>query len=217
MGNSMIKSGILLRICLLFAVALCLPFRADAAQQPVADKPVAMAAAASFQGDVYILGGGFGIFSTGLAKLKTQLKQNGVTATRANYQAWRGVAQEIAAHRAKYGRKPVVIIGHSLGANNAVLVARALKKKGIQVDLIVSFASTAPMTVPSNVLNVVNFYFKSGGWGGLFTGESGFAGVLNNVDMSTRPGMSHFNVDDSPVLRNEAVSAVLKYVKPSKL
>ena len=213
----MIKSGILLRVCILVAIALCSPVRADAAQQPAAEQPVAVAAAASFQGDVYILGGGFGIFSTGLAKLKTQLKQNGVTATRANYQAWREVAQEIAAHRAKYGRKPVVIIGHSLGANNAVAVANALKTKGIQVDLIVSYAATAPMVVPSNVRNVLNFYFKSGGWGGVFKGGNGFSGSLNNVDMSTRPGMSHFNVDDSPELRDQVVSNVLKYVKPSKL
>ncbi len=211
----MINSGILLRICLLLVVALSFPVRADATRQPVTDK--AMAAATSFQGDVYILGGGFGVFSTGLAKLKAQLQQNGVTANRASYRAWRSVAQEITDHRARYGRRPVVIIGHSLGANNAVLVAKALKKKGIQVDLIVSYASTAPMMVPSNVLNVLNFYFKSGGWGGVFTGERDFAGALNNIDMSIRPGISHFNVDDSPVLRDQVINNVLKFVRPSNL
>ena len=212
----MIKSGILLSICLLLAVALCTPIRADAAQQAVTDDTGAVAAAAAFQGDVYILSGGFGVFSTGLNKLGAQLKQNGVTATLVSYQTWRSVAQKIIDHRRKYGRKPVVIIGHSLGANNAILIANAVKKKGIQVDLIVSYASTAPMMVPSNVRNVVNFYFKYSGWGGVFKGESDFAGALNNKDLSNQQGMSHFNVDDSPALRDQVVRNVLRFVRPAK-
>ena len=75
----MIKSGILLRICLLLAVTLCAPIRANAASQAGTDGTDAVAAAAPFQGDVYILSGGFGVFSTGLNKLKTELKQKGVT------------------------------------------------------------------------------------------------------------------------------------------
>jgi len=212
----MIKSSILLRIVLLAAIALYAPIHANAAPQAAAGDTGTVAAAAPFQGDVYILGGGFGVFSTGLAKLKAQLKEKGVTASLVSYQSWRSVAQKIIDHRSKYGRKPVVIIGHSLGANNAILVANALKKKGIQVDLIVSLASTAPMMVPSNVRNVINFYFKSGGWGGVFQGESDFAGALDNEDMSTQPGVSHFNVDDNPELRDQVVRSVLRYVRPAK-
>jgi hypothetical protein len=123
----MINSRILLRIVLLLAITLHAPVRADAATQAGAGDPGAVAAAAPFQGDVYILGGGFGVFSTGLAKLKAQLKEKGVTASLVSYQSWRSVSQKIIDHRSKYGRKPVVIIGHSLGANNAILIANALK------------------------------------------------------------------------------------------
>lgn len=214
-GSGMIKSGILLRICILLAVVLCTPVPVEAAKQPATDDPYAVAAA-SFQGDIYILGGGFGVFSTGLEKLRTQLQDKGVTASRVSYQSWRGVARKIVEHRRQYGRKPVVIIGHSLGANNAILIANALKKEGIQVDLIVSLASTAPMMVPSNVRNVVNYYFSSGGWGAIFEGESDFTGRLNNVDMSNRPGIGHFTVDDSPELRDQVVRTVLRYVRPTK-
>jgi hypothetical protein len=212
----MINSRILLRIVLLLAITLHASIRADATSQAGAGDTGAVAAAAPFQGDVYILSGGFGVFSTGLAKLKAQLKEKGVTASLVSYQSWRSVSQKIIDHRSKYGRKPVVIIGHSLGANNAILIANALKKKAIQVDLIVSLASTAPMMVPSNVRNVVNFYFKSGGWGGVFQGESDFAGALNNKDMSTQPGIGHFNVDDNPELRDQVVRSVLRYVRPAK-
>lgn len=212
----MIKSGILLRICLFLAVALCATVPAGAARKTAPDDATAVAAASTFQGDIYILGGGFGVFSTGLEKLRTQLQEKGVTASRVSYQGWRGVARKIVEHRRKYGRKPVVIIGHSLGANNSILIANALKKEGIQVDLIVSLASTAPMTVPSNVRNVVNYYFSSGGWGYIFEGESGFSGNLNNMDMANHPGIGHFTVDDNQVLRDQVVRNVLRYVRPAK-
>lgn len=192
--------GVLLRICVVFLAILLAPLQAHAG--PTSD-------------DVYILRGGFGVFSTGLDSLRKQLKQNGVNASLVSYQSWRRVARTIADNQGKYGRRPVVIIGHSLGANNAVLAANELKKKGIQVDLIVSFASTAPMTVPSNVRNVLNFYFKSGGWGGVFTGASDFRGSLNNQDLSGQPGMNHFNLDDDPGLRNQVVRAVARYFSPS--
>lgn len=211
----MFQSGILLRICLLLALVPFAPVRADSASQAAADARSA-AVAPAFQGDVYILSGGFGVFSSGLTKLKTQLMEKGVAASLVSYQGWRGVARTIVEHRRQYGRKPIVIIGHSLGANNAILIANSLKKRAIQVDLIVSYAATAPMAVPSNVHNVVNFYFKSRGWGHVFEGESDFVGALNNMDISNQPGMTHFTVDDSQALRDQVVRNVLRYVRPVK-
>ena len=213
-GSRMTNVGILLRIFLIFAAFQFFPMTAGAAPKPA--EGAASAAAAAARGDVYILRGGFGVFSTGLSKLQTQLKDNGVDASIVSYQSWRRVAQKIVEHRQQHGRTPVVIIGHSLGANNTILIANELKKKGVEVDLIVSYASTAPMTVPSNVRNVANFYFKSGGWGGVFKGGSGFAGNLDNIDLSTLPGMTHFNVDDSPQLRDMVVRNVLQHVRPAK-
>ncbi|HEY6630036.1 MAG TPA: lipase [Rhizobiaceae bacterium] len=209
----MISSGIRLGTILFLAIILCLPVRVEAARPTAEDAPIA--AAREFQGDVYILSGGFGVFSTGLGKLKTQLQEKGVVASLVSHQGWRRISRKIVENRRQYGRKPVVIIGHSLGANNTILIADALNKKGIQVDLIVSYAATAPMTVPSNVRNVFNYYFASGGWGAIFKGESGFAGRLNNVDVSNA-GIGHFTVDDSPELRDEVVRNVLRYVRQGK-
>jgi len=170
----------------------------------------------AFQGDIYLLTGGFGVFSTGLSELGTQLARKGVVATQASYQSWRLIAQKIADHRQLYGRKPVVIIGHSFGANSAIQIANALKARGIQVDLIVSYAATTPLTVPSNVRNVLNFYFKSGGWGAVLTGDRDFRGVLDNQDLSETSGIGHFNVDDNQALRDQVVRKVLRYVRPQK-
>ena len=207
-------SGILPRIFILLAIALCVPLPAVAT--PLVTTGDARIAAARQQGEVYILSGGFGVFSTGLGKLKEQLEDRGIVASLVSHQSWRGISQKIVKNRQQYGRKPVAIIGHSLGATNTILVANALKKKGIQVDLIVSYAATAPMTVPSNVRNVFNYYFASGGWGAIFKGESDFAGRLKNVDMSNQAGVGHFTVDDNPELRDEVVRTVLRYVRPAK-
>jgi len=168
----------------------------------------------SFQGDVYLLTGGFGVFSTGLRDLGTQLAQRGVTATQASYQGWRSIARKIADHRQRYGRRPVIIIGHSFGADSAIQIANALKAKGIQVDLIVSYAATTPLTVPSNVRKVLNFYFKSGGWGAVLKGDRDFRGVLDNRDLSGTAGIGHFNVDDNQALRDQVVREVLRYARP---
>jgi pimeloyl-ACP methyl ester carboxylesterase len=168
----------------------------------------------SFQGDIYLLTGGFGIFSTGLRDLGTQLAQGGVTATQASYQGWRSIARKIVDHRQRYGRKPVVLIGHSFGANSAIQIANALKAKGVQVDLIVSYAATTPLTVPSNVRKVLNFYFKSGGWGAVLKGDRDFSGVIDNQDLSGTAGLGHFNVDDNQALRDQVVREVLSYVRP---
>lgn len=205
----MINSRTLIGICLATALALF-----NAAESAGAGRE--SATASSFQGDIYLLTGGLGLFSTGLGGLRTQLAQSGVTASQASYQGWRSIAQKIAAHRQVYGRKPVVIIGHSLGANSAILIANALKAKGIQVDLIVTYAATTPLTVPSNVRNVLNFYFESGGWGAILKGDRDFRGSLDNQDLSGTSGISHFNVDDNQALRDQVVRKVLVYVRPQK-
>jgi len=205
---------------MLLAAAHCLPFEAHAAGSALVAKQIEQrqqtAQAAGTGGDVYILRGGAGVFSTGLLELSAALRQSGVASSVISYQAWRSAVQAIIANRQKFGRRPVVIVGHSLGANNAIKMANALQAKGINVDLIVSLASTSALSVPANVREVDNFYFKVGGWGGLFSPESGFSGTLSNEDVSTRRGMTHFNIDDDPALRVDIVRSVLRYVKPQK-
>ncbi len=219
----MVRTRIPFRILLLLAALHCVPSEGLAAgsaapvvKQAAAQPREQTAQEARAGGDVYILRGGAGVFSTGLLDLSAALKQRGVASSVISYQAWRSAVQAIIANRQKFGRRPVVIVGHSLGANNAIKMANALKAKGIDVDLIVSLASTSPMSVPANVREVDNFYFKVGGWGGLFSPESGFSGKLSNEDVSVRSGMTHFNIDDDPALRGDIVRSVLRYVKAQK-
>ena len=215
MGNHLVRMGIFLGVGFGlatggYAAALNAPRSLPSAEmtdtQPVAARP---------RVDVYILRGGGSIFSTGLTKLADQLKQNGVEPTTLSHGAWRRAEQEILQKRQKFGRMPIVIIGHSLGANSAIHLAEALQKKGVNVDFIASYAATVTLAVPSNVRNVTNYYFKKG-WGESMTKGSGFSGRLDNRDVSTIHGMNHFNVDDDPTLRDEVVGKVLRYAGRSK-
>ena len=218
MGNHIVRMGILLAVWIGISLAAQAAALNAPRSLPSADTTDPQSVAARPQVDVYILRGGGSIFSTGLTKLANQLKQNGVEPTTLSHGAWRRAEQEILEKRQKYGRVPIVIIGHSLGANSAIHLAEALQKKGVNVDFIASYAATVTLAVPSNVRNVTNYYFKKG-WGESMTKGSGFSGRLDNRDVSTIHGMNHFNVDDDPTLRDEVVGNVLRYAgrsKPSK-
>ncbi len=210
----MSQPNVLLRLlpALLVALSICLPVHAGPSRQG-ADRPEA---AANLQTDVYILRGGAGIFSTGLVKLAAKLKQKGVASSVKSHAAWQTVVRTIATNQSKLGRRPVILIGHSLGADNAVRIAQALKKQGIRVDYIASFAATGPASVPANVRSVTNFYFKAGGWGAVFSADNNFRGRLNNVDMSGERGVNHFSIDDANALHDEVVRNVLRYVRPAR-
>jgi pimeloyl-ACP methyl ester carboxylesterase len=217
-----LRSSIIFWLALLAAFQVWTPLDANASGRRPASTLLAVSektgtpAKTSFRGDVYILRGGAGVFSTGLIKLADKLKQIGIAPTVISHEAWRLAAITIVQHQTQYGRRPVILIGHSLGADSALHIAQMLKKKGVEVDYIGSFAATGTASVPSNVRNVTNFYFKSGGWGAALTQESDFRGTLKNEDMSARYGVNHFTIDDNDALQNEVVRDVLRYARPLK-
>ena len=72
---------------------------------------------------------------------------------------WRKLAKYI---RTEYqaGRltEPVVLVGHSIGADDQVRVARALNEAKVPVDLLLLIDPTLPPHVPPNVIHCVNLY-----------------------------------------------------------
>ncbi len=129
------------------------------------------------RGDVYLLRGFADIFSTGIDEIGKELQADGINAHVLGHAAWRLVFNEIVADQQKNGRSPVILIGHSLGANAIITIAENLQKRGIAVDYMATFAATAPDPVPGNVRRVKNFYFKQHGWGlPLVAGIAGAAG-----------------------------------------
>ncbi|MEN5248131.1 lipase [Brucella pseudintermedia] len=165
------------------------------------------------QADVYLLRGFGDIFSTGIDEIGRQLQANGVDAHVEGHQAWRFVLNRILADQRENPRAPVVLIGHSLGANAIIDIAAALEKKGVSVAYMATFAATAPAPLPGNIKRVVNFYFKQHGWGLPLTAGPRFRGSLDNRDFSGMRDIGHFNIEKQRPLQDEVVRNVLSIVR----
>ena len=113
-------------------------------------------------GRVYLIRGLIGLFSVGIDRLGEEINAAGIHAQ---------VFQEIqdpnmaTAMIATYGtadhREPLILIGHSVGAEDVITIARKLQPHGIDVDLLICLDATNPKTVPANVKQCVNYYQSS--------------------------------------------------------
>ena len=162
------------------------------------------------RGEVYLLRGFADVFSRGLDEMGAELNALGVDAHVQGHLGWRGVARRIIADTKRNGRTPVVLVGHSLGANAVISIAERLAREGIAVDYMATFAATAPDPVPGNVRRVVNYYFATNGWGEPLVPGPGFSGSLRNRDFSNSETVGHFNIDKQRPLQAEVVRDVLR-------
>jgi pimeloyl-ACP methyl ester carboxylesterase len=186
-----------------------------AAPLPDGDRPATpIIEAAAGPGEVYLLRGFADVFSRGLDEIAGSLSADGVDAHVVSHVQWRMVLRDILKDREQFGPRPIVLVGHSLGANAAIQVAEELKKRRIAVQYLVTLAATAPDPVPSNVMRVDNFYFRTNGWGEPVVGAAGFTGSLRNLDFSDTAGFGHFNIDKQPAVQHELLSNIERYVRP---
>src|ERR1700694_737562 len=89
---------------------------------------------------VLLLRGWFGVFSTGLDSLADELKAQGINAEVAGHLHWATAVSDILPERAAGKTGPLVLVGHSQGANNVIDVARSLEAHNVPVDLLVTLA-----------------------------------------------------------------------------
>ena len=145
---------------------------------------------------VLLLRGWFGVFSTGLDSLADELRAKGVNAEVAGHLYWSKAISEIVRERAAGKTGPLVLVGHSQGANNVIDMARALEAHNVQVDLVVTLAPFMQDPIPANVVRAVNYY-QSPGWGAPITADPGFRGKLSNVDVGSDWSITHISIDKS--------------------
>jgi hypothetical protein len=183
---------------MLAALAFVHPLAADAA------------AAKTQKGSIYLFRGLANIFSLGLDTLHDELAKRGVKSTVLNYNGWMMVAQDIEdRYRTDKNALPVIVMGHSFGADVTLELAAELKKHGIPVALIVEFDAVTQKVVPSNVQHVINFY-EPEGIGLKLVGEPGFHGKIDNIDLSkSDPDINHLNIEKSEKFHARAIAAVL--------
>jgi pimeloyl-ACP methyl ester carboxylesterase len=178
-------------------------------------------------GQVYMLRGLFNIFSLGMDTMGQDLRDHDVFVEVHSGPSWRRVAKNITADReqgAKTG--PLVISGHSWGADDAVRLARRLGKNGVLVDGLVLVDPTTPPKIPANVRLCVNFYRSrpSTDWmpwlrGVAVEAESPSTEIVN-YDLrasETHPDLAgeinHFTIEANPEVQEMVVAAVLRILE----
>jgi len=160
-------------------------------------------------GHVYLLRGLLNIFSLGMDDLAAKIRAQGISASVHNHSEWQGLADEIAAKYKARAHGPVVLVGHSLGADAVMFMSEYLGKKGVPVALVVPFDGTGSFAASSNVSQVYNLtqrdyaYMRKG---------AGFRGTLNNVDVSGQ-GYGHIDIDKSARLHALVLARIQSVIR----
>jgi hypothetical protein len=167
--------------------------------------------AATQRGSVYLMRGFANVFSLGMDALNDKLKARGVNSHVLGDADWLTISREIEARYAKdKSALPVIVMGHSLGANATELIAAELATRKIPVALIINFDATSPPLVPANVTRVINFYAPDG-FGKILKPGPGFRGRIENVNVQKLlPGIDHLNIEKTDKLHRIAIAAVLR-------
>ena len=153
---------------------------------------------------VYLLRGLMNVFSLGMDSLGEQLNRHGIYTTVDNHADWQLLADGAAARYRAGSEGPIILIGHSLGADAVMEMAAYLGRKGVPVALVVPFDCTESYSASPNVARVLNltkhFYVSRG---------PGFHGSLINVDLRSNANIDHLNIDKSARLHAMVIGEVL--------
>jgi len=166
-------------------------------------------------GRVFIMRGIGHIWSRGMTELADELNRRGTTASAHRHSEWEDLADEaIRLYKSDPERWPIVLIGHSNGADMSINIARRLKTHNIPVALIVGYDPTRfAGNVPSNVQRFINLYQATNILGGGQIHPSrDFRGQLINVDLRNHFEIGHMNIDKSRRLQQEVIAKVLQVV-----
>src|SRR5215470_4763251 len=155
---------------------------------------------------VVLLRGWFGVFSTGLDSIANQLRAQGIEAEVVGHMKWSTAVAEILRKRSAGQTGPLVLVGHSQGANNVIDMARSLQARNVPVDLLVTLSPMMQNPIPPNVVKAINYY--SPGWGQVITADRGFHGKIVNFDSANDLSINHMNITLSTRLQKEIVREI---------
>jgi hypothetical protein len=167
-------------------------------------------------GKVYIFRGmGGRVASFEMDRLAEKLEKNGVEAEVYNHFNWTGPASEaIARYKKQNGHFPIMLVGHSAGADASVYFADKLKSAGVPVSLIVSFDPTRrPKAVPPNVDRFINIYQSLNVFGGGFVAPgSEFHGHYASIDLKNYWEVLHVNMVKMRGLQDQIIAKMVQIV-----
>jgi pimeloyl-ACP methyl ester carboxylesterase len=159
------------------------------------------------KGRVVLLRGLMNIFSTGMDSLGAKLRDAGWRASEHNHTAWGELADglQAAAHRAQLCR-PLVVVGHSLGGDDAIRLSGTLGARGVEVDMLFTFDPSLLGAVPPGPRIVVNYFQTTGLWGRELQPAAGFMGRIENVPVDRGLVANHFTIDKDGQLHADVLA-----------
>ncbi len=179
---------------------------------------------ARYDGRVYLLRGLLNWWSTGMDEVGRKLHKAGVNSVVMPGPEWLAVGQRIVKEPPD---GPLVLVGHSFGADDAVRLARYLRDQGVTVDGLVLVDPTTPPVVPDNVVRCFNL-FKSNpptDWMPWFRGVA-----VNTEDPRTQlvnydlrendptgryANLDHFNIDNDDNVQEVVITEVKRSLRRS--
>lgn len=160
--------------------------------------------------EIYFFRGGFDIFSTGMNQMAAELRAKKYNANSQSFMSWQSVANDIVRRsKQKKVSYPIIVLGHSFGADAVVEFANYLGQNGISTELVIGFDATGPRTFTKGAKRVVNY--RSSHIGPYVKGP-GFRGSISTVDVS-KFGANHFTIEQTKEVQALAMKEVLSKVK----
>ena len=167
---------------------------------------------------IHLFRGFANVFSLGMDILAAEIEETGVDAAVHNHLLWLPIAEDIVKRRQEDGRnRPIVLIGHSLGAGAVVGIARHLAKQEIRVDLLVMVGLVGGATLPANVVRALNI--EPHRVDGIVVGAPGFRGEI--VDIGLRDDLdaswtNHFTMESNAELHSLVVGEISRAVRRAR-
>lgn len=203
------RNGMRRRACAAMLAALVIVGTTSSAGAQ-AQAPTTIRPARAGHGQVYLLRGLIDVFSQGMDELGDKLRRRGVgPIVVMNHSAYDTLAAEAIANYRAGNRGPIIIAGHSFGADAAMRIAELLNEARVPVALVVGFGPTLHLKAPANVARVVNYYQAHSAWNGVFSPGAGFRGSLVNLNLDDAADITHFNIEKNARLHNETIARVM--------
>ncbi|WP_415582905.1 hypothetical protein [Legionella worsleiensis] len=168
-------------------------------------------------GEIHTMRGGLGIFSKGMNQLRDKAADTYHISSQSTmwYNAGDVSRTIINSYYHQKKRHPIILVGHSLGANEQIKVARNLDKAGIPVALLVTVDAVSQTIVPPNVKEVLNVYKP--GYVPMFSGlklravNPQSTHIENvNVESLKDVNVNHFTIDKDAVVQAMIMKKVEK-------
>jgi hypothetical protein len=159
---------------------------------------------------VYFLRGLMNVFSLGMDDFARKLQANGIAATVANHADSDFVASRIVSNYNSGDHGPIVLVGHSLGADAVAEIANTLARYNIPVALLVLFDGTDGHQIPGNVATAINYTRHF-----MISAAPGSRAVVQNIDLSGDPAIDHLNIDTAPSLQAQTMNYIMQAMSGS--